>query len=297
MAPDIGSSAEALQSSLPFRHPGVTGWQGSETYFRFIECDEIRPALVIDTLRGKYLGVIFRDVVPAETRRQLITNFVTSPGCQKRDVDAPGEYLGAYHYNKTTNAYLDQADAIRADLDAALNVPSEPLRELFRRLREALTHEGIDLRPARHGGREAPLGVFRSWLGQQEFALNPHEDLGQCEDPKQAGFEIQQVAAYQILGLNVCLSNGSGGRLAVWNLRPDETTRKRLGVQYTGSPYSTNWLSGIEQLWLDVRPGDIYLFNAAHVHAVEQVRDLETRRVTISGILGFADEKTVISWT
>jgi hypothetical protein len=33
------------------------------------------------------------------------------------------------------------------------------------------------------------------------------------------------------------------------------------------------------------------------VHAVEPVRDADTQRVTLSGILGFADDKTVISWT
>ncbi|WP_327733452.1 hypothetical protein OG749_05780 [Streptomyces nojiriensis] len=279
------------------RLPDVTGWEGSKDYFRFIECEELRPSLVTDVLRGRYLGVVFRGVVPASTRQELITNFLTSPGRRTRGTDAPGEYLGAYHYNKTTEGYLDQTDAIRADLDAALDVPAEPLGELYRRLREELAADGIDFRSARHGGREACPGVFRSWLGQRDFALDPHEDRGQCEDVKQTGFEIQRVTQHQILGLNICLDNGSDGRLAVWNLRPDEETRKRLGVQYTGSPYATEWLTKSEQLWLDVRPGDIYLFNAGHVHAVEPVRDVNARRVTLSGILGFVDAETVVSWT
>lgn len=275
----------------------MTGWAGSAEYFRFAESDEVSPARVVDVLRGRRLGAVFRGVVSAPTRHAMITNFLTSPGRRTRGADAPGEYLGAYHYNKTIDDYLDQTDAVAAELRAALDVPDEPLSGLFRRLGRELARSGVDFRPARHEGREACAGVFRSWLGQRDFALDPHEDRGQCEDPKQVGFEIQQVPARHIVGLNICLDNGSDGRLTVWNLRPDEETRDRFGVRYTGSPYAPEWLAGIDQVRLDVRPGDIYLFNAGHVHAVEPVRDPSAQRVTLSGILGFADDRTVISWT
>ena len=56
---------------------------------------------------------------------------------------------------------------------------------------------------------------------------------------EEVGFEIQQETGYHNAGLNTCLDNGSGLRPAVWNLRPDEETRNRLGVRYTGSPYLT----------------------------------------------------------
>jgi hypothetical protein len=286
-----------MSSSDAACHLDVTGWQGSHEYFRFLEADNITPSMVMDVLNGRQLGVVFRDVVPPSVLQALIANFTTSPGCQTRGADAPGEYLGAYHYNKTIGEYLDQTDAVRADLDAALDVPAEPLRLLRQQLREAFALSGISLRPACHGGREACAGIFRSWHGNGRFALAPHEDRGQCESPKQAGFEIQRVAAHVIVGLNVCLENGPGGRLIVWNLRPDEATRARLGVQYTGSPYAAESLAGFERLFLDVRPGDIYLFNSSHVHAVDAGRDTDSRRVTLSMILGFADDETVISWT
>lgn len=275
----------------------MTGWEGSADYFRFAECDELSPSLAVDVLWGQRLGVVFRGVVPAATRQALIANFLGSPGRQTRGADAPGEYLGAYHYNRTIDDYFDQTDAVAPDLRAALDVPREPLAEFFRLLRGELSLHDVELRPAQYAGREACTAVFRSWLGQRDFALEPHEDRGQCEDLKQVGFEIQQVTRYHIAGLNICLDNGSGGRLTVWNLRPDEATRDRFGVRYTGSPYSTEWLAGIGQVHLDVRPGDIYLFNAGHVHAVEPVRGLDAQRVTLSGILGFADDKTVVSWT
>jgi hypothetical protein len=293
----LSSSDEARRRYRGSCHPDVTGWQGSHEYFRFIEADLITPSMAMDVLRGRQLGVVFRDVVPVPVLQALIANFTTSPGRQTRGADAPGEYLGAYHYNKTIDEYLDQTDAVRADLEVALDVPGEPLRSLRQQLREAFALSGISFRPACHGGREACAGIFRSWQGQRGFALAPHEDRGQCESPKQAGFEIQTVAAHAIVGVNVCLDNGPGGRLIVWNLRPDEVTRARLGVQYTGSPYATESLAGVERLLLDVRPGDIYLLNSSHVHAVEAVRDADSRRVTLSMLLGFADDDTVISWT
>lgn len=279
------------------RRPDLSGWQGSKSYFRLVESIELRPSLIADVLCGRQLGVIFRDVVPLETRKEMTSRFLMSPGRKKRGSDAPGEYLGAYHYNKTTAEYLDQSAAVRSELEEVLDVPAEPLRELRRVIRQTLALEGIQFRSARHDGREACPGIFRSWLGEKQFALDPHEDRGQCEDLKQAGFEIQQVAAHQIVAINICLDNGSDGQLVVWNMRPDEATRIGLGVQYTGSPYAIEWLTGIDHLHLDVRPGDIYLFNAAHVHAVEPVRDVGARRVTLSGMMGFADSKTVVSWT
>lgn len=279
------------------RRDDVTGLQGTPDYFRVVEATEVVPSLVVDVLRGRRLGVVFRDVVPSASRQALITNFLTSPGRRTRGADAPGEYLGAYHYGKTIGDYLDETDAVQAELRAALDVPAEPLAALYDGLREALAGDGIDFRPACHEGREACPGIFRSWKGQRDFALEPHEDRGQCEDPRQTGFEIQRVVDHSILGLNICLDNGSDGGLIVWNLRPDKETRERLGVLYTGSPYRTDWLTGVEQLRLKVRPGDIYLFNAGHVHAVEPVRDPQARRVTLSGILGLADDRTAIAWT
>ena len=278
-------------------HGELVGWQGSKSYFRFIESTDLRPSLIFDVLRGRQLGVVFRGVVSAATRREMISRFLASPARQKRGADAPGEYLGAYHYNKTIDEYLDQYTAIRPDLENALDVLDEPLGQLRQLLQEALALEGVEFRSARYGDRQASPGIFRSWLGVQQFALAPHEDRGQCEDPKQAGFEIQQVTAHQIVALNICLENGPDGRLVIWNIRPDEATRTRLGVRYTGSPYAVEWLAGVDQLFLDVRPGDIYLFNAAHVHAVEPVRDADASRVTLSGMMGFSDAKTVVAWT
>ncbi|AHH99501.1 hypothetical protein GCM10010174_19220 [Kutzneria viridogrisea] len=248
-------------------------------------------------LRGRVAGVVFRGVVPARTCALLAERFWASPARRARGTDAPGYYLGAYHYHKTTEDYLAETAEFRGALDAVLDMPDDPLTRLNQGLSEALAAEGVQFRLASHGGREASRAIMRSWHGQSEYALAPHEDLGQCTEPKQADFEIQRAAEHQIVALNMCLDNGAGGRLAVWNIRPDEASRHRLGLHYTGSPYPLDSLAGIEVAWLEVHPGDVYLFNGAHVHAVEPETSVETRRITLSGILGFIDENTVVSWT
>lgn len=275
----------------------LTGWRGSRGYFQFIEADEIEPRIALDVLSGRQLGAVFRGVVPASVLKALIANFESSPGRQTRGADAPGDYLGAYHYNKTIEEYLYQCDSVRPDLNRALDVPTEPLGLLREKLGEALAQSGIILRPACHLGREACNGIFRSWHGQRDFALDPHEDRGQCECPNQAGFEIQKVALHTIVGVNVCLDNGPDGRLIVWNLRPDEAARSKCGVLYTGSPYSAESLAGEERLQVGIQAGDIYLFNASHVHAVEAVRNPNSNRLTLSMLLGFVDGETAVFWT
>ncbi|MFI7115847.1 hypothetical protein [Amycolatopsis sp. NPDC049868] len=275
----------------------LTGRVGDVEYFRFAEFDEYRPEAVVDVLRGQVAGVVFRGVVPARTLALLTERFWASPARRRRGADAPGHYLGAYHYHKTTEDYLAEAAEFHAALDAVLDVPDDPVAGLNQGLAKALAAEGVRFRPAGRDGRQASRVIIRSWHGQGEYALAPHEDLGQCTEPRQRDFEIQRAADHQVVAMNMCLDNGSGGRLVVWNIRPDEASRRRLGLHYTGSPYPLELLEEVEAVRLDVNPGDVYMFNGSHVHAVEPETSSEKRRITISGILGFVDEHTVVSWT
>lgn len=234
-------------------------------------------------------------MVPDAVCAELTTRFLRSPDLRTRRI--PGEYLGTFHGDKTTDNYLDEAAAIRHSLDQLLDIPGSPLAVFREGLTAALAEDGVDFRLARHNGREACQAIFRSWRGTQGFALAPHEDIGQCSDPKQAGFEIQRAADHHIVGMNICLDNGPGGRVVLWNIQPDLASRRRLGLEHTGVPYPVECLDGVERITLDVHPGDIYLFNGAHVHAVESIVGASANRITLSVFLGFIDDKTVVSWT
>jgi hypothetical protein len=92
----------------------------------------------------------------------------------------------------------------------------------------------------------------------------------------------------------MCLANGIGGRLVIWNVRPDEKTRERLGVTHTRFSYPPSGLAGFKQLRLSVGQGDKYVFNGAYVHAVEASRGV---RANLSFFIGQLDQKTVVTWT
>jgi len=275
----------------------LTGWSGDADYFPFLEYHEFRPETVVDVLCGRFAGVIFRGVVAPRTCEQIAGRFWASPDRRTRGVEAPGFYLGTYHYNRTTDEYLDETARGAAALDAVLDVADDPLTMFYSGLATALTGDGVTVRLAEHDGRLACRGLLRSWHGRGEYALAPHEDLSQCTAPKQADFEIQRVVDHHAAALNISLENGTGGRLAYWNIQPDLACRRRLGLHHTGSPYPLDTLDGIEMQWVDIHAGDVYVFNGAHVHAVEPNTEPSLRRTTLAAILGFIDDGTVVSWT
>jgi hypothetical protein len=274
----------------------LTGWSGDQDYFAFRQHDEFVAESVVDLLRGDILGVMFKGVVSREVCERICEQFWASPHRRTRGVEAPGYYLGTYHYHKTTEGYLDDVEAAAPGLAEVLAVPGEPIGLFRQGMTEALAKEGVDFRLARHGGREACLALLRSWHGTGEYALAPHEDQSQCREPQQADFEIQRVVDRHVAALNICLENGEGGRLVIWNVIPDEDSKRRHGLTYTGSPYPLETLEGFTPLSVPVEPGDIYLFNGAHVHAVEPNTGTG-RRTTAAAILGFVDDSTVVTWT
>jgi hypothetical protein len=275
----------------------LTGWSGGTDYFTVREYRTFDPQAVIDVLRGRVAGVIFRGMVAPDSCAALSDRFWNSPDRARRSSEAPSYYLGTYHYHKTTAEYLDESERTAAALERVLDVPGDPVTTVYGGLAEALAAEGTTVRPARQGSREACRALLRSWHGDGRYALEPHEDRAQCTEPKQADFEIQRVLDHQITALNICLENGDGGRLLLWNIQPDDASKRELGLHHTGSPYPTETLEGIECRRLDIAAGDVYLFNGSHVHAVEPNVSRDSRRTTLAGILGFVDDHTVVSWT
>ncbi|NUQ96482.1 MAG: hypothetical protein HOY79_07930 [Streptomyces sp.] len=275
----------------------VTGWSGSPDYFTVREYSAFDPHAVVDVLRGRVAGAMFRGMVDPETCRTLAERFWDSPHRRTRGVEAPGYFLGAYHYHKTTRAYLRESAESAEAVEAVLDIPGDPLKRFYGGLADALAPDGVHVRLARHDGAQACRGLLRSWHGQGEYALAPHDDRSQCTEPQQADFEIQRVVDHDVVALNVCLENGNGGRLAYWNIQPDDASKHRLGLHFTGSPYPLESLDGIEMKWVEVNAGDVYVFNGAHVHAVEPNTDPELRRTTLAGIFGLVDDSTVVSWT
>lgn len=276
----------------------VTGWQGDENYFRFEEYDGYQPRAVLDVLDGKIAGVIFRGMVPEQVCEEVRQRFWRSPQRQTRGVEAPGYYLGAYTWNKPTDQYLAESAAVNPVLEEVLDLPGNPMKVFYDGLRTALSERGGTVRPAERNGQRACIALFRSWHATGDYALAAHDDDSQCSDPQMADFERNEVFGRPIAALNICLENeGAGGRLVYWNIQPDIESKRRLGIEYTGSPYPLETLWPIEAKWVEVRTGDVYVFNGAHVHAVESNFDGYGTRTTLAAMLGHLGAHDIITWS
>lgn len=275
----------------------VTGQHGDASYFTFRVLHDFEPAAIVDVLKGRSAGVLFREFLPAETCADVSARFWASSARRARGAEAPGYYVGAYHYFKTTPAYLEESAATRTAVSEIVECAEPHLAKFWDGLAGHLARDGVTVRPARHGNLTACSWLIRSWHGTGEYALAPHEDRSQCGEPQQADFEIQGVLDHEVAALNICIENGDGGRLVMWNIRPDRASRERLGVRYTGSPYPIESLHGIEHQYVEIKPGDAYVISGANVHAVEVCLDPTVRRTTLACLFGFIDESTVVSWT
>ncbi|SBU98627.1 hypothetical protein YW5DRAFT_05968 [Streptomyces sp. Ncost-T6T-1] len=271
----------------------LTGIQTDSDFFRFEERDEFDPALVMDVLQGRRLGVIFRDVIPEDAKKESVARFWDSPGQLRRNGE-PSYCIGSYHWNKSTEEYIEDAaktaDAVRDVLD----VPNSPWHSFRSAMNEELAGIGGSIRIAEHDGAQASAALIRAWDKEGSFALDPHDDEAQCKDPRQAGFEIQRAADHEICAVNMCVEQGEGGRLVIWNIRPDDDSRRALGIEHTGFSYPAESLEEFDVVRLDVRSGDVYVFNGRHVHAVDTCTG---NRTNVSFLMGFVDDRTVVSWT
>jgi hypothetical protein len=271
----------------------VTGMQVDTNFFHFDERTEFDPRLVVDVLQGRRLGVIFRNVIPADVQKDMTTRFWDSPARKQREGE-PSHYVGSYHWNKSAETYLEETAQVAKHVQELLDVPDSPWTSFRAGLAEELGRHGATLRIAEMQGSKACAALIRAWNRDGEFSLEPHEDAAQCKDPRQAGFEVQQVSNYEVCAVNMCVEHEEGGRLVLWNIRPDDESRRRLGLEHTGFSYPAELLADFEELRIDVRQGDIYVFNGRHVHAVDANKG---NRTTVSFLLGFIDERTVVTWT
>lgn len=272
----------------------INGYQADSDFFVFEEYAEFDPAEVLAVMRNRRLGVMFRGAVAPAAREALSERFWRSLRTRRRE-DAPSYFLGSYSYDKSAGDYLDESAAAAPCIAEVLGPPPASPWHWFRStMADELQRHGVSLRTAEMDGRPACAALIRSWDADGEFSLRPHEDMAQCTDPRQAGFEVQRVTEYQICAVNMCLANGEGGRLVIWNIRPDSASRKRLGMEFTGYPYPVPALAEFAELRVVVRPGDVYVFNGSYVHAVEANQGTRTN---LTFFMGFRDAQTVVTWT
>ncbi|MCA1298584.1 hypothetical protein [Stappia indica] len=295
--PEAVADVRVEKEGLNFR--GLSGERKPAEEFRFCEGQAGDMSLVADVLEGRQLGVIYRNYLHQEACDAIKDNFWRNTFRYSRGADAPAEYLGTYHYRKPLHRYAGESAEANRHLPGLFEGLTNPVEAFRNDLNRELGRRGRRLRQAVCKGQETCRFVMRSWSGEKEFALEAHDDESQCLDPLQDGFEIQTAARRNALGaVNLCLENGSGGLLRMWNIRPDLASKVALGLEVTGSPYPPECLDGIECFDVPIRAGDLYVFDGRFVHAVTILEGhQQTGRATISFLLANLDDRETISWT
>ena len=242
-----------------------------------------------------------KNVIDPKVCAAIAENFWASAGRRPRKDDVPGYVVGAYHFGKSTDEYLEQCAHDRAAVEGLFHGTGNPLRAFEMSLAPILQRFGATMRRAESRGRPAGECRALAWYAPGPYMLAPHDDLAQLGIAKQRGFEIQDVRRHVTMAVNMYISMPhTGGELCLWNLRPDHEFRRRYGVEDRGHPYPPDAVEGYPSIVVGVKPGDCLVFDGAFVHAVNSAPSPagpNDSRLILTFFVGFKDDRTVVWWT
>jgi len=269
----------------------------SERYFIFQEYDDICFDNIFKIIEGKQAGCIFRNIVDPNTCHHIAENYWNSSHLQKRK-EVEATYLGTYHFMKDLSSYLKEAE-FNAVIEQELFKNTENILVSFiQKISDEAKKRGYIFRIARYGQQSASRLLLRSWHGQDNYSLEPHDDYYNCLPKDNEDFEIKEVVNHPIVAVNICIENSvpEEGELLYWNLKYTKEEREKYQTSSPGYGYPSTLLDGIDKINKPIRAGDIYLFDGQNIHAVGPSR-VGQRRVTISFLMGFNHKKEIIYWT
>ncbi|QPL92250.1 hypothetical protein I3J15_02440 [Streptomyces clavuligerus] len=286
----------ATTGSAPVR---LTGQVHSADYFRFAERDTPDWRVWTNVLGGRLAGAIFRGVLSPEVCERIRRNFWSSALLRSKKYSGrSADYWCGDHLFTAPglDAYLNQAEHARPLLETLCAGPGRTPLSLLDEYRDHLAARGVRLRLAEHGGRSAAPYRLRSRSDSRRPVLAPHDDAEAIRHARHiAGCEVRRVR--HLCNALMCVENDSGGELLYWNIAPDRASREAYGMHTDSYGYPMESLSGIEQLTVPVRAGDVYLFDTANVHAVAPNAGDGSFRTTINLLMGELDDRTTLYWS
>ena len=257
--------------------------------------DWIDLKLFQDVLCGKIEVGIFRGAINQELCQIIARNFWIHPKLKQRKDNVPSFEVGTHHFGKNLDQYFHEVKKENEYLDYLFQGTDNFVSKYQKFIKNYLSSFGITFRLATHKFEKAGSFVMRSWKNNKDFQLLPHDDFAQLLEPNQMDFEIQQVYHNQIISTNICIENGVGGELMLWDFKPTPEEKIKLSIEHTGYPYPLDELQKYKAYTIPINTGDIYFFNSSFVHAVKI--NISGHRSVISFFCGFIDKENLIYWT
>ena len=279
----------------------ITGTSLPEAAFRLHETEKVLDiSKVFEILSGKLAAYRIRGFVDHDVCARIAENFWTSPKKVPRpgvgDDGVEGYFIGASHYGKPTQQYLEEARGFESAVQSVYTGTSNP-GLLFKQALASGNGHPIEVRPARSKGLSAGDSKAIYWTGTGAFLLEPHEDLAQLRGPEQSDFEIQEIT--RVLAVNIYAEvSANTGQVQLWNVEPDDETRAELGLTHVGFPYPPELLTDFSDCIVPVETGDLCLFNGNLVHGVLRGEmTASKRRLLITFFMGQKNDREIIWWT
>ncbi len=282
----------------------ITGWSFPPARFKAIEINKAaETSQLTQLLIGEIPCLHFKNALSSQSCSDLLSAFLNSPGRRPRADGVPGDVIGFYHYGKTFSEYINEAGIHNRFVEEFLEQGGDPVERVLTLMRASLRRINSDaiLRPALWASQESPKARALSWTSKGRFLLEPHEDVGQLDNPLQKGFEAQSARYGVVVAVNMYPSiPPGGGRLKIWNVIPDDTSRIRVGAQNTGYPYPLEELANLTAIEITPEPGSIVIMNGGLVHAVTGYEDLINLntdiRLLINFFAGWINPTTMVHW-
>ena len=267
-----------------------------ETLSRFEvqEASQLTPELFDQFLEGKIPAILLRQKVDLSVCKKIAANFRSLSDKQKRKDGVPAYFIGANHYKMKMEDYLNLVALSRAAVELLFEMTRNPARLIQGEIARLLKARGYKLRVAEHNGRKAGEYRLSAFNEVGEFALRPHDDLGQLSHPAQKGFEIQNCTEPKAVNVYIDIPK-IGGWLGLSNCRFCSECRTKLGIEFTGYPYPKETLVGLESTLIKVRPGDIVLLDGRFPHWVENTFGQD--RSLLNFFFGKIDAQTYAYWS
>jgi len=257
---------------------------------------------VLDVLNGNLTAYRVLEYLPRNHCQKITANFWNSSNKVHRmgygDDGVEAYYIGASHIEKDTDRYLDDVQKCELFVNSLYDGAANPL-DIFREsLRSVVEIKQIEVRAAQHNNMYAGHSKAVYWNNSGHFILEPHDDLAQLTDPRQKGFEIQEVSRVMAVNFYPSVAINSG-QLKIWNIEPSEESRKQLNLTYSGFPYPVDLLSDFESMVIPVETGDLCVINGNLIHAVlrgDRQSSLKNR-LLITCFMGFKNQHQLVWWT